>query len=659
MNTRRTSRRVGEADSRENQTPPQAPAAGVKVPVNPAALTDGEVIAALTTEEGAPKENPHASAMASRLRDFTRINPPAYFESRTNEDTQEFVDEVHMILFRMGVNEKERLSRLHTRSRMWLRDEISMFVTCVSEDLEEESRWRRVIGGRDTKKERSLGPQIRLVLALVGVHFFGVQDRPMLKNGHQHSGNPTSSRNTNDKGGKSGPKKGNDRKSPRDRKPCGKCDRLHNGECMVGSNAYYRCDKSGHMIRDCPHVKNQAKADTPPRPNPTATTDPLKSNRFYAVKGRKEQEKSADVVTDLPGIPPEHEIDLDIDLRPNTKPISVPPYRMAPGELEELMLQLKDLPDKGFIQLSISRWDALVLFVKKNDGTLKMCIDYRQFNKVTIKYKYPIPRIDDLFDQIQGSNFFSKIDLWLRKEHEQHLRMTLQVLRENQLYEKLSKCEFWMRSVTFLGHVVSNLGVEVDPKKIESVKNCPRPLTHIDIKSFFGSANYYCRQDGKVIAYVSRQLKIHKKNYPIHDLELAVVIFALKLWRHYLYGVHVDRELNLRQRSWLELLKDYDIVSTITQGDGVLRYQGRLRVPNIDNLRLNIIEVAHGSRITKSTHFILVKSTYRAKHYAKMYIDEIVKISTAFYPQTDGKAERTIQTLEDMMRACVIDFKES
>ncbi|XP_069145837.1 uncharacterized protein [Solanum lycopersicum] len=233
---------------------------------------------------------------------------------------------------------------------------------------------------------------------------------------------------------------------------------------------------------------------------------------------------------DLPGVPPLREIDFGIDLEPDTKPISIPPYRMAPAELKELKLQLKDLTDKGFIQPSISPWGAPVLFVKKKDGTLRMCIDYRQLNKVTIKNKYPLPRIDDLFDQLQGSSFFSKIDLRsgyhqlrvrdrdvpktafrtryghyeflvmsfgltnapaafmdlmnrvfreyldsfvivfiddiliyskTKEEHEQHLRLTLQVLRQHQLYAKFSKCEFWLRSVTFLGHVVSGQGVEM------------------------------------------------------------------------------------------------------------------------------------------------------------------------------------------------------
>ena len=204
---------------------------------------------------------------------------------------------------------------------------------------------------------------------------------------------------------------------------------------------------------------------------------------------------------------------------------------MAPAELKELKAQLQDLLDKGFIRPSVSPWGAPVLFVKKKDGTLRLCIDYRQLNKVTIKNKYPLPRIDDLFDQLQGAQCFSKIDLRsgyhqlkIRKEdvpktafrtryghyeflvmsfgltnapaafmdlmnrvfrpyldrfvivfiddimvysrseqeHAEHLHRVLQTLREHKLYAKFSKCEFWLSSVVFLGHVVSKEGISVD-----------------------------------------------------------------------------------------------------------------------------------------------------------------------------------------------------
>ena len=115
--------------------------------------------------------------------------------------------------------------------------------------------------------------------------------------------------------------------------------------------------------------------------------------------------------SDLSGVSPDRDINFAIDLEPGTKPISIPPYRMAPAELKELKDQLQDLLSKGFIRPSVSPWGAPVLFVKKKDGTMMMCIDYRQLNKVTVKNKYLLPRIDDLFDHQQGALFFSKIDL--------------------------------------------------------------------------------------------------------------------------------------------------------------------------------------------------------------------------------------------------------
>ena len=416
---------------------------------------------------------------------------------------------------------------------------------------------------------------------------------------------------------------------------------------------------------------------------------------------------------DISGLPLDREVEFTIDLIPETEPISIPPYRTAPAELRELKAQLEDLLSKGFIRPSISPWGAPVLFVKKKDGSLRLCIDYRQLNRVTIRNQYPLPRIDELFDQLQGSRVYSKIDLRSRyhqlrvqesdvpktafrtryghyeflvmpfgltnapaafmdlmnrvfqpyldrfvivfiddilvysgssEEHSEHLRIVLQTLRERQLYAKLSKCQFWLDRVAFLGHVISVEGVSVDPQKIEAVVNWKPPKNVSEVRSFLGLAGYYrkfvegfskiaapltkltrkdvkydwvdaCQksfdelksrltsapvlvlpngrdgfvvysdasrqglgcvlmQNDRVIAYASRQLKKHEQNYPTHDLELAAVVFALKIWRHYLYGVpcriftnhkslkyiFTQKELNLRQRRWLELIKDYDCI---------------------------------------------------------------------------------------------------
>ncbi|GJU05684.1 putative reverse transcriptase domain-containing protein [Tanacetum coccineum] len=348
---------------------------------------------------------------------------------------------------------------------------------------------------------------------------------------------------------------------------------------------------------------------------------------------------------------------------------------------------------------------------QKKDGSFRMCIDYRELNKLTVKNRYPLPRIDDLFDQLQGSSIYSKIDLrsgyhqlrvreedilktafrtryghyefqvmpfgltnapavfmdlmnrvckpYLdkfvivfiddiliysksKKEHEGHLRQILKLLKKEELYAKFSKCEFWIPRVQFLGHVIDCQGIHVDPAKIESIKDWASPKTPTEIRQFLGLAGYYRRfiegfskiaktmtkltqkgvkfdwgdkqeatfqllkqklcsapilalpegsedfiaycdaskkglgavlmQREKVISYASRQLKIHEKNYTTHDLELGAVVFALKMWRHYLYGTkctvftdhkslqHIldQKDLNMRQRRWLELLSDYD-----------------------------------------------------------------------------------------------------
>ena len=114
---------------------------------------------------------------------------------------------------------------------------------------------------------------------------------------------------------------------------------------------------------------------------------------------------------ELPGLPPQRVVDFDIELRPGISPISMTPHRMAPVELQELRVQLQELLDKGFIRPSTSPWGAPALFAKKKDKTLQLCIDYRQLNWVTIKNRYPLPRIDDLFDQLRGARVYSKIDL--------------------------------------------------------------------------------------------------------------------------------------------------------------------------------------------------------------------------------------------------------
>ncbi|GJV52191.1 putative reverse transcriptase domain-containing protein, partial [Tanacetum coccineum] len=114
---------------------------------------------------------------------------------------------------------------------------------------------------------------------------------------------------------------------------------------------------------------------------------------------------------DLSGLPPTRQVEFQIDLVPGAAPVARVPYRLTPSEMKELSEQLKELSDKGFIKPSSSPWGAPVLFFKKKDGSFWMCIDYQELNKLTVKNRYPLPKIDDLFDQLQGSSVYSKIDL--------------------------------------------------------------------------------------------------------------------------------------------------------------------------------------------------------------------------------------------------------
>ncbi|GKD36407.1 putative reverse transcriptase domain-containing protein [Tanacetum coccineum] len=200
---------------------------------------------------------------------------------------------------------------------------------------------------------------------------------------------------------------------------------------------------------------------------------------------------------DLLGLPSTRQVEFQIDLVPSAAPVARALYRLAPSEMKELLKQLQELSDKGFIRPSSSPWEAPVLFVKKKDGSFQMCIDYRELNKLMVKNRYPLLRIDDLFDQLQGSSVLSKIvlsySIMNKQEHEEHLKLILELLKKEELYAKFSKCDFWIPKVQFLGHVIDSKGIHVDPAKIESIKDWASPKSPTEIRQFLGLAGYYRR----------------------------------------------------------------------------------------------------------------------------------------------------------------------
>ncbi|GKC32817.1 reverse transcriptase domain-containing protein [Tanacetum coccineum] len=191
--------------------------------------------------------------------------------------------------------------------------------------------------------------------------------------------------------------------------------------CTVKCNT---CNKVGHLTKNCRNKGPATRSNLLPV---IVTCHACEEKGHYANQYRKTTNNNAqgraymlrdrnahhdpNVVTDLPGLPPVRQIEFQINFIPRATLVARAPYRLAPSEMQELSNQLQELADKGFIRPSTSPWGAPVLFVKKKDGSFRMCIDYQELNKLTVKNRYPLPRIDDLFDQLQGSSVYSKIDL--------------------------------------------------------------------------------------------------------------------------------------------------------------------------------------------------------------------------------------------------------
>ncbi|KAH0702090.1 hypothetical protein KY285_016368 [Solanum tuberosum] len=237
--------------------------------------------------------------------------------------------------------------------------------------------------------------------------------------------------------------------------------------------------------------------------------------------------------SDLPGMPPDRDIDFCIDLEPGTLPISILPYRMAPAELRELKAQIQELLDKGFIRPSASPWGAPVLFVKKKYGSMQMCIDCRPEDVPKTAFRARYGHYAFLVMSFGLTNAPATFMCLMNGVFKPFLDSFVIVFIDDILVCSRSEEEH-------ANYLFSKEGIMVDPQKIEAVKNWVRPSSVTEVRSFVGLASYYRRFDKNVIAYASRQRKVHERNYPTHDLELAAVVFALKILRHYLYGVKCE-----------------------------------------------------------------------------------------------------------------------
>ncbi|KAF3636306.1 hypothetical protein FXO38_24273 [Capsicum annuum] len=407
-----------------------------------------------------------------------------------------------------------------------------------------------------------------------------------------------------------------------------KYGRNYPGRCQFGIMVCNSCGQPSHIQRECPKAKgnvgganSQANSSAPPPPQKGATsTFENGCNRLYALTNHQEAEASPNVVTDnLPGIPPDREIDFGIDLLPDTRPISIPPYRMAPVELKEFNEQLADLLDKVL---------SILVF-------------------------------------LPGVYLYSLCER----------KMVPYTLKDHELYAKFFKYEFWLITIAFLGHIVSIDEIKVDPQKIKAVRKWARPTILTDIWSFLGLAGFeklkdklttapiltlmegtkgfvvYCdasrvglgrilMQHGKVVAYASRQLKDYDMSLHYHSgkanmvadalsrLSMGILSHVEKGKREMVKDIHrltnlgvrlldfedggavvheVDKsslcaevkEKQVKDPILMQIKKDVGqqkVMSFKISGNGVLRYQGRLCMPNVDGLRKRILDEAHTLR---------------------------------------------------------------
>ncbi|CAA0824502.1 Uncharacterized mitochondrial protein AtMg00860, partial [Striga hermonthica] len=506
---------------------------------------------------------------------------------------------------------------------------------------------------------------------------------------------------------------------------------------------------------------------------------------------------------EMPGLDPKVAVH-NLSVRTGARPVKQAQRRFRPDLVPLIEVEVNKLIEVGFIrEVKYPTWISSIVPVRKKNGQVRVCVDFRDLNEACPKDDFPLPITELMIDAtmghealsfMDGSSGYNQIRMSPRdeeltafrtpkgiycykvmpfglknagatyqramqrifddmlhksmfvivfiddiliysksqKEHEEHLRVVLETLRQEKLFAKFSKCEFWLQRVFFLGHVITQAGIEVDPSKVSAIQNWSTPRSPSEVRSFLSLAGYYRRfiegfskfalplsqltrksvkfewtdrcessfqelkrrliaapvltipdpsrsftifsdasrqglgcvlmQDGQVVAYASRQLKPHEQNYPTHDLELAAVVHALKIWRHYLYGGHCEiftdhkslqyiftqKELNMRQRRWLELVKDYDcsiqyrlgkanvvadvlsrkvrgdLTYVITQQNPLIQEFARMQLQAIDAL-----PIAVSGSTSASVSAMQLQPTLRERIRREQASDEFVRVMEA------------------------------
>ncbi|XP_016705551.1 uncharacterized protein [Gossypium hirsutum] len=286
---------------------------------------------------------------------------------------------------------------------------------------------------------------------------------------------------------------------------------------------------------------------------------------------------------ELPGVPSSREVEFGIELLPGTAPVSIAPYRMAPKELVELKAQIHELLDRGFIRPSVSLWRAPVLFIKKKDWTLRMYINYRQLNKLTIKNKFPLLRIDDLFDQFRGPSIFSKINLWYYKRFVEGFSLIAapltKLLRKWVPFEWTDKQQ---ESFGKLKKVLTETPMLIQPE--------PR-------KDYDCMIEYHLGNENVVTSTLSRKVKLDlramlSRSSLLDDGSLLAELQVKPAWVEQIRSKQlVDETLGAR----FIQVKNGETLDFGINSEGVLCFRGRMCIPKDDDLRQCIMRKAHSS----------------------------------------------------------------